>query len=214
MIKIGYYVKDEKFIQKIWELTFYHYEILVYELTSDHIEEIKDLKIDLLIFDFYPNQIDSLIHFEKIKEELNIKGICVLDEYSDDLVNEVLNHHIQYICDKDICAKGLYVMILRMIQNSKRLQTSIYERIEQVCSTKGISSHLKGYAYLKSAIIYAFENNQKEYRMKDVYDTIAKKYHTTSSRVEKNLRLAIHMSGSILSNSKFINMCYKEIFNE
>lgn len=214
MIKIGYYVKNKELENKIFQLPVYNQEILVYELLSNESEEIKRLKIDIMIFDFYPNDFDLIIQFEKIKEMLKIKGICVLSEYSDDLVNIILKHHIKHICDLSVSDKALYVMILRIINEYENVRVSIYDRIDKVCSSKGISIHLKGYEFLKCAVLYLFENNPNEFRMKDIYDTIAMKYHTTSSRVEKNMRLAIHASGSHLSNSKFIHMCYKEILDE
>ena len=214
MVKVGYYVKNKEFEKKIMKLSFYDHEILVYELNTYDLEEIRRLKIDILIFDFYPNALSSIQQFEKIKEILKIKGICVLSEYSDDLVEFILNLHIQHICDLSMSDKALYVMVLRIINETKKIQISIYDRIENVCRSKGIAVHLKGYEFIKSAILYLFENNQNEFRMKDIYDTIAKKYHTTSSRVEKNMRLAIHASGASLSNSKFIHMCYKEILDE
>lgn len=214
MIKIGYYVKNKELEKKIMKLSSFDDEYLVYELYSNDIEEIKRLKINIMIFDFYPNEMHSLIQFEKITDILKIKGICVLSEYSNDLVDLILKDHIRYITDFNISEKALYVMILRIINENRTINISIYDRIDKVCSSKGVSIHLKGYEFLKCAVLYLFENNQNEFRMKDIYDTIAKKYHTTSSRVEKNMRLAIHASGSTLSNSKFIHMCYKEILNE
>ncbi len=214
MIKVGYYVKNKELEKKIQKLSYFNHEYLIYELYSDDIEEIRNLKIDIMIFDFYPNENHLLMKFEKIKEILKIKGICVLSEYSDDLVELVLNHHIRHICDLSVSEKALYVMILRILNEYEQMKLSIYSRIEKTCASKGVGLHLKGYEYLKCAVLYLFENNQNEFRMKDIYDTIAKKYHTTSSRVEKNMRLAIHLSGSTLSNSKFIHMCYKEILDE
>ena len=70
MIKIGYYVKDKELEKKIIQLSSFDHEFLVYELYSNHIDEIKRLKIDIMIFDFYPNEMELIIQFEKIKEIL------------------------------------------------------------------------------------------------------------------------------------------------
>ena len=214
MIKIGYYIKDKAFIDKIMKLYSYNREILSYELQSDSLEEIRDLKIDILIFDFNKDNTYQLDNFEYIKDTLKIKGICVLNEYTDELIQRVLKHNIQYMCDSFISEVGLYVIILRILHENEKLNLSVYERIEEICIQKGVSSHLKGFDYLQSAVLYYIENEKDSFRMKDVYDTIAKKYHTTSSRVEKNLRLAINASGSTLSNAKFVYECFKESRNE
>ena len=41
MIKIGYYVKDKELEKKIIQLSSFDHEFLVYELYSNHMEEIK-----------------------------------------------------------------------------------------------------------------------------------------------------------------------------
>ena len=213
-MKIGYYVKNKELENKIIQLSSFDQEILIYELYSNQIEEIIRLKIDLIIFDFYSNELENIYHFEKIKEILKIKGICILNEYSEELIDLILKCHIRYVCDLNITDKALYVMILRMMNECEKIKFSIYDRIDQVCRLQNVATHLKGYEFLKYAILYLYENNQNEFLMKDIYDTIAKKYHTTSSRVEKNMRLAIHTSGSTLSNSKFVHMCFKECLDE
>ena len=120
------------------------------------------------------------------------------------------NLHIEYLCESQITDVGLYVLLLRMINDHKKMKMSVYERIENLCLKKGVSTHLKGFDYLQSAILFYMENDRDCFRMKDVYDTIAKKHHTTSSRVEKNMRLAINASGSELSNAKFVDECFRE----
>lgn len=210
MIKIGYDVKNEMLIQKIWNLYSFDHELLIYELSMERMEEIRDLKIDVMIYDLNHDECPRLESFEKICMKLNIKSICVLNEYADDLIESILKFHLDYQCDYQITNEGLYLLLLRMMNDHDKMKLSIYERIEKICLKRGVSAHLKGFDYLQSAILYYIENEHASFRMKDVYDTIAKKHHTTSSRVEKNLRLAINASGSLLSNAKFVDACFRE----
>ena len=210
MIKIGYDVKNKALIQKIWNLYDYDHEFLIYELSCDHLNEMKDLKIDIMIYDVDHDDIKRLVAFEEMRICLNVKGICVVNEYADELIDMILNLHIEYLCESQITDAGLYVLLLRMINDHKKMKMSVYERIENLCLKKGVSTHLKGFDYLQSAILFYMENDRDCFRMKDVYDTIAKKHHTTSSRVEKNMRLAINASGSELSNAKFVDECFRE----
>ncbi|MCC8192301.1 MAG: sporulation initiation factor Spo0A C-terminal domain-containing protein [Ruminococcus sp.] len=56
----------------------------------------------------------------------------------------------------------------------------------------GISEKLKGYHYLREAILLSINDSQMlESVTKVLYPTVAKKFNTTSSRVERAIRYAI-----------------------
>jgi two-component system response regulator (stage 0 sporulation protein A) len=59
----------------------------------------------------------------------------------------------------------------------------------------GIPAHIKGYQYIREGIIMAIEDvNMMNYITKLLYPTIAKKYKTTSSSVERAIRHAIEVA--------------------
>ena len=61
----------------------------------------------------------------------------------------------------------------------------------------GIPAHIKGYQYIREGIIMAIEDiNMMNYITKLLYPTIAKKYKTTSSSVERAIRHAIEVAWS------------------
>lgn len=73
--------------------------------------------------------------------------------------------------------------------------------ITEILSSCGIPRHIKGFEYLRSAILSFFD--EKEFggyeflsisMTKDLYPMIAKKYQTTSSRVERAIRHAIEVA--------------------
>ena len=66
MIKIGYDVKNKALIQKIWNLYEYDHEFLIYELSDNHLNEMKDLKIDIMIYDVDHDDIKRLETFEEM----------------------------------------------------------------------------------------------------------------------------------------------------
>lgn len=213
MIRIGYFLQNQDLIEKITHLTKYDSQFLIYELKNGDEKEIRNLKIDLMIFDFYGNDRRRLENFEHVKESLRIKGICIVDEYSDELISMVIKHHIQHICDRSQSERGFYVMILQMMFEDSKFEMSLHEQIEGLCKKRHLPSHFKGTLFIQTALLYRIENETEDFKMKEVYDTIAKKHHTTSSRVEKNMRMAIKQSGSDLSNARFVNDCYKEWLN-
>ncbi len=59
----------------------------------------------------------------------------------------------------------------------------------------GIPAHIKGYQYIREGIMMAFyDRNMLHYITKFLYPSIAKKYHTTSSSVERTIRHAIEVA--------------------
>ena len=59
----------------------------------------------------------------------------------------------------------------------------------------GVPEHVKGYQYLRDAILMSLEDPQLSTSMtKDLYPKIAEKYTTTASRVERAIRHAIELA--------------------
>ena len=59
----------------------------------------------------------------------------------------------------------------------------------------GVPAHIKGYQYLREAIMMSVEDREMLSAVtKILYPAIAKKYHTTSSRVERAIRHAIEVA--------------------
>lgn len=78
-------------------------------------------------------------------------------------------------------------------QRTKSLQEEVTEIIHEV----GVPAHIKGYQYLREAIIMSVEDmDMLNSITKILYPTIAKKFSTTSSRVERAIRHAIEVAWS------------------
>lgn len=59
----------------------------------------------------------------------------------------------------------------------------------------GMPAHIKGYQYIREGIMMSFaDQNMLHYITKFLYPTIAKKYHTSSSSVERTIRHAIEVA--------------------
>lgn len=69
--------------------------------------------------------------------------------------------------------------------------------VTKIIRDLGIPAHIKGYQYIREGIIMAIEDiNMMNYITKLLYPTIAKKYKTTSSSVERAIRHAIEVAWS------------------
>ena len=76
-------------------------------------------------------------------------------------------------------------------------EPSLDERLGSLFLTLGIPAHIKGYQYLRDAIILSVSDKEMLGSVtKILYPTIAKKRQTTSSRVERAIRHAIEVAWS------------------
>lgn len=65
-------------------------------------------------------------------------------------------------------------------------------RVTEILRQMGVPAHIKGYQYLRIAIMMVIENMELVSAItKELYPSIAKKFETTSFRVERAIRHAI-----------------------
>ena len=67
--------------------------------------------------------------------------------------------------------------------------------VTEIIHDIGVPAHIKGYKYLREAIILAIEDEEIMSAVtKVLYPTVAKTFSTTSSRVERAIRHAIEVA--------------------
>ena len=75
----------------------------------------------------------------------------------------------------------------------QNLETDVTQMLHEI----GIPAHIKGYQYLRDAIIMSVQDAEMlSSATKILYPTIAKRHQTTSSRVERAIRHAIEVAWS------------------
>lgn len=68
-------------------------------------------------------------------------------------------------------------------------------QVTRIIHQIGVPAHIKGYQYLRSAILMTIDDNDVINSVtKILYPTVAKKYRTTTSRVERAIRHAIEVA--------------------
>lgn len=84
------------------------------------------------------------------------------------------------------------------VENDKQYtQQSLEEDVTEMIHEVGVPAHIKGYQYLREAIIMSVNNMEMLNSItKVLYPGIAKKYQTTPSRVERAIRHAIEVAWS------------------
>jgi len=79
------------------------------------------------------------------------------------------------------------------VKNVGNIETEITNIIHEI----GVPAHIKGYLYLREAIKMVIENVELLGAVtKELYPSIAKKFNTTPSRVERAIRHAIEVAWS------------------
>lgn len=93
--------------------------------------------------------------------------------------------------DRIVALTNAQVHSSAMPINRADLRIQVTEILHQI----GVPAHIKGYHYLRDAIIMSIENPEIINAItKQLYPSVAKQYETTSSRVERAIRHAIEVA--------------------
>ena len=149
-----------------------------------------------------PNK-DGLEVLKYLKEEKIDKKVIVLTSYNaQDMIRKVAELGADYFILKPFELDSLQEKIIE-ISNNYGLTTetiNLYNNSLQVSITKalhelGVPSHIKGYQYIREGVTIVYYNPKIIGGItKELYPEIAKKYHSTTSRVERAIRHAIEIS--------------------
>lgn len=84
-----------------------------------------------------------------------------------------------------------------MVKTGESREHDLEQDVTDMIHEIGVPAHIKGYQYLREAIMMAVEDSEMLNSItKLLYPSIAKKYQTTSSRVERAIRHAIEVAWS------------------
>ncbi|HIX58336.1 MAG TPA: sporulation transcription factor Spo0A [Candidatus Blautia gallistercoris] len=179
---------------------------------------IKEKEPDVVLLDIIMPKVDGLSVMEKVGHDAGLKkrpSFIVVSAVGQERITEnafqlgaeyyvlkpfdnqmLLNRikHLHKAGEKRL--KEVYKQSAReekeryMVQN---LETDVTNIIHEI----GVPAHIKGYQYLRDAIILAVEDVEMLNSItKILYPTIAKRHQTTPSRVERAIRHAIEVAWS------------------
>lgn len=134
----------------------------------------------------------SAVGQEKITEDAFNRGASyyILKPFN----NEILLNQIKNVRKTETKVENKKV---NTEQEIREHQKNLEERVTDLLHEMGIPAHIKGYHYLRDAIMMAVDDMDVLNAItKILYPTVAKKYQTTSSRVERAIRHAIEVAWS------------------
>ena len=168
---------------------------------------IKEKKPDVVLLDLIMPKMDGLSVMEKVnmdeqitkRPEFIIVTAVGQERITEDAFRKGASYYVMKPFHND--------MILSRIKDagngerknavSKKQEYNLETRVTDMIHEIGIPAHIKGYHYLRDAIIMAVDDMDVLNAItKVLYPTIAKMHQTTASRVERAIRHAIEVAWS------------------
>lgn len=193
-------------------------ELEVVGTASDGEEALQQIhlkKPDVVLLDLIMPKIDGLGVMERLQKEENLykPQIIVVSAVSQESVTEnafelgaayyILKPFDTRVVVSRVKAVGMNGetesrVISTVFENRKRrMEDTLEADVTQMIHEIGVPAHIKGYQYLRDAIIMSVNDTEMLGSItKRLYPTIAKNHKTTSSRVERAIRHAIEVAWS------------------
>ncbi len=182
-------------------------------------DQVLEMRPDVLLMDVFITNVDGLEVLEQLRENdtlVDLKIIFLSTVGSNRIINMAFNLGADYYMMKPCNPKVLAKRIAQIADFTKVGEPDVKEESEQtevldntfpygahtlendvteIIREIGIPAHIKGYQYIREGIMMAVNDmNMLNYITKLLYPSIAKKYKTTSSSVERAIRHAIEVA--------------------
>ena len=176
---------------------------------------IKNRQPDVVLLDLIMPKMDGLTVMEQVNQDnsVNKRPYFIVitavgqERITEDAFNKGANYYVMKPFNNEVLLDRIK-SVRKMFRNYEkknedgRLEGTargedLENRVTNMLHEIGIPAHIKGYHYLRDAIIMAVEDMDVLNAItKILYPTVAKKYQTTSSRVERAIRHAIEVAWS------------------
>lgn len=163
------------------------------------VEDVKKFKPDVLVMEVMLSSLDGFAVLEKIKEmrEEMPKVFFVSNLSHSGFVTKAIQSGASYFMVKPISPENLESRICEVLNNgrSQNENKQLDEKISNIFISIGIPAHIKGYQFLREAVKLAVEEPEIIGSItKKLYPTIAERFETSSSKVERGMRHAIEVA--------------------
>lgn len=184
---------------------------------EDAVKMIEELEPDIALLDVIMPQLDGIGVLEKldiINKPRKTKFMLLSAVGQDAITQRALTLGAQYYMikpfDLEILVERIREIYTGLIENvpspeniikspyisiMKKEEESVESLVTKIMHEVGVPAHIKGYQYIREAIILAIDDIEAVNSItKILYPTLAKKFKTTPSRVERAIRHAIEVA--------------------
>lgn len=170
--------------------------------SSDGLKVVKDveaLKPDVLVMEVMLSNLDGFAVLDKVKElkDMMPKVFFISNLSHSGFVTKAIQSGASYFMVKPVSPENLENRIFEVLNNgkSKDGNKQLDEKISNIFISIGIPAHIKGYQFLREAVKLAVEEPEIIGSItKKLYPTIAERFETSSSKVERGMRHAIEVA--------------------
>ena len=163
------------------------------------VEDVLKLMPDILVMEVMLSNLDGFAVLEKIKslKEKMPKVFFVSNLSHSGFVTKAIQSGASYFMIKPISPENLENRINEVLDNNRGQSETrqLDEKISNIFISIGIPAHIKGYQFLREAVKLAVEEPEIIGSItKKLYPTIAERFETSSSKVERGMRHAIEVA--------------------
>ena len=162
---------------------------------------VQDLKPDALTMEMVLNGMDGLDVLEELSQMKDRPKVLILSSYiKGSMVDAAASKGADFFIAKP-CRLSSVVERLRQLTSTGVLEPeqddgpALEAQVTAIIHEVGVPAHIKGYQYLREAIIIAVKDMDVINAVtKVLYPEVAKRFGTTASRVERAIRHAIEVA--------------------
>lgn len=162
-------------------------------------ETVVKEKPNAVIMDLFMPGLDSLALLDKLNKNKIKTNAFITSSYDNPkFENEILSMGASYFMLKPFDPEQLaqrVIQVSKWTDNVEKDDNNLELEITEIIHEIGVPAHIKGYHYLREAILLAVNDSDIINSVtKQLYPSVAKKFATTSSRVERAIRHAIEVA--------------------
>ena len=160
---------------------------------------VQERKPQLLLSEVVLPGLDGMGLLDRLAElATQPKVILISSLYRNEIVKQALKRNISYFMPKPFEPGSLLERMRQVMDLGSEPEDeyqALQRRVTTVIHEVGVPAHIKGYQYVREAIVIAVQDIEVINGVtKVLYPEVAKRYNTTPSRVERAVRHAIEVA--------------------
>lgn len=170
------------------------------------IELVKEVEPDIMLLDIIIPEFDGLEVLRRL-QRLKPKVMVISSLYKDSITRQAFNLGADSYIAKPIDFENTLEKLRALIYKDDNRK--VEKKISELLVNMDLPVYLSGYKYIKEAIKIIIEGKTIDVNMNMIYETVSKKFETTSNRVKNNIRHVIEHKWYIGADDS-INMMFQE----